>query len=106
MNTTTIRLLKTKSGNEIPEGANVLVLSSPEGRTALISDGSVNIRVPMLAAGRYLKGFLSIEQASKKLKNAIKHDHVTVPSMTDKRVEADGWDEHGMPSILIAGGYI
>lgn len=60
----------------------------------------------MPAIGRYCNGFISMDQYKNKIRAYDRKGGEIVSSMTGERVEPDGYDSKGFPSVLIAGGYV
>lgn len=105
MEAITKRKLRSKNGNEISAGVKVNVTSNESGTKAIVAHRDFKINVPMIRIGKYLRGFLTITEVSTAYHKA-EHNPEIVKSMTGERVEPDGWDSKGFPSVLLAGGYV
>ena len=107
MKTTTKKEIRNKGGAFIPEGAAVTATAMNRGTIIQIQAGVTKINAKMLIAGELLEGFLTVKEVTAELKKVVESfDDTVVECMTGHRVEADGWDENGMPSVMLAGGLI
>lgn len=103
MKTTTKKELKLKSGTVIPAGAEIDVMVPQDRPTVAVVDygsGKFKIKTALLSA--ISDSF--IKPTEKMLDGYLEKG--SCPSMAGETVEVDGWDEHGMPSVLMALGYV
>ena len=106
MNSSMRKSVTTKTGKYIRLGASVTVEVLQGGIAAGITYGEIKLRVPMAAIGAYCIGFLTIPKYKKAIARYDRRGGEIVQSMTGETVEPDGYDKYGMPSVLIAGGFV
>lgn len=102
MTTKTKRELTLKNGTVIPAGSTIEVTvdkERPTVATIVYDGGQFKAKTATLAG--ISNAFIKPTQA---MLDAAVHDSMC-KSMTGARVEIDGWDEYGMPSVLMALGY-
>jgi hypothetical protein len=102
MTTKTKRELTLKSGLVIPAGSIIEVTVekyNPTVATIVHDGGQFKAKTATLAG--ISNAFIKPTQA---MLDAAINDSMC-KSMTGARVEIDGWDEKGMPSVLLALGY-
>lgn len=98
-----INELKLKSGNSYPVGY-VFQVTVPEDQPtiALLNDGFQEVKIRSISLHKYFLGFK--KPTPKMLMGEF--DSAICPSLTGERIEPDGWDSKGFPSMLLALGYI
>ncbi len=93
--------LALKDGSVLPKGVSVDVFILEDRPTvAILKDGSREIKIRAANLHRYFKEFKPCVASERMATASI------VPSLTGAKVEPDGWDEFGFPSILLAAGMI
>lgn len=103
MTTKTKRELTLKSGVVIPAGSTIEVTVekyNPTVATIVYDGGQFKAKTATLAG--ISNAFIKPTQS---MLDAAVHDSMC-KSMTGAKVEIDGWDEKGMPSVLLALGYV
>ena len=94
----------TKNGTRFSKGDLVEVTPPDEMKPwkTKITFNGCNLTINTLRLGRYFKGFDTFcpEDFEEAAMDCV------APSMTGERVEPDGWDSKGFPSILLAAGLI
>lgn len=95
--------VKTKSGSIYPAGTSFDIQMVGPVAVAIPSQGQA-VRVRPLLLHKYFNGFIKVNPD--KIAQKYENDASVVRSLTGARVEPDGCDEHGFPSVLVACGYV
>lgn len=97
------RNLKLKNGSEFIKGTAMAIrveFSKPHIAIVIPDEGD-EIRLKSAKLGKYFEGFVD------PWKEIDLEDYESAGvSITGKPVEHDGWDEYGMPSVLLSLGLI
>lgn len=109
MKTTSKKELKTKDGRVYAKGTSfdVNMIDVPYKdcfATANPMNGDKPITMRAIKLGKYFDKFIQVDIG--KMIEEEEMDSCVCPSLTGKRVEPDGHDEYGFPSVLLAAGYI